>query len=583
MFIKRGEAIAVKPSDVRTLESLGSDLDLDIDNRMRKLAQTLKKIAPKASDFLYFTCVMMHAAEASLLDENGELKKLANGQPVNATWEPVGDGFRWVCNDPSIRPYKNKNCFIAGTPILMADGTSKNIEDIKIGDEVVTHKNRVRKVVNTMCTDHSGDVYTFKPKFLPKITATGEHPFLAALKKTKSDKLHDVIKFNNFDWQKASDLSVGDFLVSHGGKNKNQYDDLTPGQARILGYFAAEGCFTKKDSKRSGVCFTFGYHEENLTSYVAKILAEEFPECSVTIRKYQERGITNIFITGYKIEEWFFKHVGEFSHDKILSKEIVFGSDLIKKNFLLGWIEGDGCLTVGNKLVGITTSHQMAWQIWHMLSSIRVYAGIAKNDKLKSIKKVTIDSETKKVVKEYPVRPHFRINIYGANAEFICEESVKYQLKEYNHKYFQYNVGNYRLHRINNIEVKSFTGKVYNFEVEEDHSYVAGGLVVHNCDIFPSSELKIAHKKWIGKPLCLDHKSSSVDMVRGVIVDTFYDEKKMRVVALCALDKVNYPDLARKVATGYACDVSTQRPGWWIKKMDNGSIARRNRRVIRGL
>jgi hypothetical protein len=321
MFIKRGEAIAVKPSDVRTLESLGSDLDLDIDNRMRKLAQTLKKIAPKASDFLYFTCVMMHAAEASLLDENGELKKLANGQPVNATWEPVGDGFRWVCNDPSLRPYKNKNCFIAGTPILMADGTSKNIEDIKIGDEVVTHKNRVRKVVNTMCTDHSGDVYTFKPKFLPKITATGEHPFL----------IKDLDY--GFVWRNADCLNVGSLLVSH--KNND--------------YFVQE---------------------------------------------------------------------------------------------------------------------------------------------------------------------------------------------------------------IETINITEFEGKVYNFEVEEDHSYVAGGLVVHNCDIFPSSELKIAHKKWIGKPLCLDHKSSSVDMVRGVIVDTFYDEKKMRVVALCALDKVNYPDLARKVATGYACDVS---------------------------
>lgn len=77
-----------------------------------------------------------------------------------------------------------------------------------------------------------------------------------------------------------------------------------------------------------------------------------------------------------------------------------------------------------------------------------------------------------------------------------------------------------------------------------------------NNDIFPEKELIAAHKKWVGKPLCLDHKSSSVDAIRGVVVDTYYDHKNKRVIALCALDKVNYDDLARKVSTGYATSVS---------------------------
>lgn len=77
-----------------------------------------------------------------------------------------------------------------------------------------------------------------------------------------------------------------------------------------------------------------------------------------------------------------------------------------------------------------------------------------------------------------------------------------------------------------------------------------------NRDIFPEHELVLAHKKWIGRPLCVDHKSSSVDAVRGVIIDTYYDRKGKRVIAICALDKVNYPDLARKVATGYSTCVS---------------------------
>lgn len=78
----------------------------------------------------------------------------------------------------------------------------------------------------------------------------------------------------------------------------------------------------------------------------------------------------------------------------------------------------------------------------------------------------------------------------------------------------------------------------------------------NNGDIFPESQLIEAHKKWVGKPLCLDHKSSSVDFVRGLVVDTVYDPKHKRIIALCALDKLNHPDLARKVETGQAIAVS---------------------------
>lgn len=77
-----------------------------------------------------------------------------------------------------------------------------------------------------------------------------------------------------------------------------------------------------------------------------------------------------------------------------------------------------------------------------------------------------------------------------------------------------------------------------------------------NGDIFPEEELVKAYKKWVGKPLCIDHKSSSVDHVRGFIVDTYYDRALKRVIALCALDKAGYPQLARQVATGVSNCVS---------------------------
>lgn len=77
-----------------------------------------------------------------------------------------------------------------------------------------------------------------------------------------------------------------------------------------------------------------------------------------------------------------------------------------------------------------------------------------------------------------------------------------------------------------------------------------------NGDIFPEADLIAKHKDWVGKPLCRDHVSSTVDGIRGIVVDTYYDPKHKCVHALFALDKKNYPDLARKVEAGYATSVS---------------------------
>ena len=94
------------------------------------------------------------------------------------------------------------------------------------------------------------------------------------------------------------------------------------------------------------------------------------------------------------------------------------------------------------------------------------------------------------------------------------------------------------------------------------------------------SELIKAYKKWIGKPLCVDHKSNSVDHARGFIVDTYYDRDLKRVVALCALDKTNYPELAHEVSTGYQNAVSM---GTGVENAicyDCGTVARAEARFL---
>ncbi|MFF7068680.1 polymorphic toxin-type HINT domain-containing protein [Streptomyces pseudovenezuelae] len=76
-------------------------------------------------------------------------------------------------------------CFLAGTDVLMADGTTKDIENIKLGDEVKATDPRTgetgpRKVTRLIITEHDkhfNELSIATEDGIEKLTATFEHPF----------------------------------------------------------------------------------------------------------------------------------------------------------------------------------------------------------------------------------------------------------------------------------------------------------------------------------------------------------------------------------------------------------------------
>ncbi|MFE0732813.1 polymorphic toxin-type HINT domain-containing protein [Streptomyces antibioticus] len=76
-------------------------------------------------------------------------------------------------------------CFLAGTKVLLADKSSKNIEDIKVGDEVLatdpeTGETGARTVTRLIVTEHDkhfNELTIKTPDGPRKLTATHEHPF----------------------------------------------------------------------------------------------------------------------------------------------------------------------------------------------------------------------------------------------------------------------------------------------------------------------------------------------------------------------------------------------------------------------
>ncbi|AXE28340.1 hypothetical protein C0216_32445 (plasmid) [Streptomyces globosus] len=76
-------------------------------------------------------------------------------------------------------------CFLAGTKVEMADGTTKSIEDVQLGDEVratdprsgETGKRPVTRLIVTENDKHFNKLSIATPEGITELTATYEHPF----------------------------------------------------------------------------------------------------------------------------------------------------------------------------------------------------------------------------------------------------------------------------------------------------------------------------------------------------------------------------------------------------------------------
>ena len=113
-------------------------------------------------------------------------------------------------------------CFVAGTKILTksncglssggysplgvyASGGYKNIEDVLLEDELLTHTGKFQKIVNLQSKIYSGDLYELNIKCHPEvIICTDEHPFFVR------EKL-DNIYFGEPLWKPAKELTLNDY------------------------------------------------------------------------------------------------------------------------------------------------------------------------------------------------------------------------------------------------------------------------------------------------------------------------------------------------------------------------------------
>ncbi|MDZ7587614.1 MAG: SufD family Fe-S cluster assembly protein [Patescibacteria group bacterium] len=386
----------------------------------------------------------------------------------------------------------SEGCFVKGSRVLTSGGY-KEIEKIKIGDDVVSHKGRFKKVYKVQRRKYQGKLYKiqFYGDSSVVLQVTKEHPFLSARRRSEKDRNKQF----NAQWRKPIELKEKDYLIiprlkkvkereffsykvrrrefaKHG--KMNLFEVRLPSNLdffRLVGYYLAEGSVDEKGYLK----FSFGAHEKTLISDAKNLLRKLFPFIK-NIHEYKNiinHGLD--LIVGSVDLARAFVNFGNGAANKKIPLWMMFEVLEKQKELIKGYFRGDGNYyhsKTKNRDKEIfrmnTVSRTLAYRVRDLLIRLGIPAFINKRDRSKEGRQeiFTIGVSGEAMVKfgkivgiriRDKIHGHRRASMFGVDADYVYLPIKK----------------------ITSIKVRNL--KVYNFSVKEDESYLIEGIAVHNC------------------------------------------------------------------------------------------------------
>jgi hypothetical protein len=418
-------------------------------------------------------------------------------------------------------------CFTAGTLVTMADGRRVPIESITPGQQVLTHKGRPREVSALMVRTgewgmrrlhvagtndpvEATDTHVFFVVRPQRVCACGcgkdlpeggeltrrlkrrfiighQMSVLNPNKKYSSSELSSAkttltdLKNLSVEEVRADELQVGDLVVF---PRLEGTSEVSIGQARLLGYFLAEGSFLKHNGSPTEVQFNFSMTEKDTyVSEVVALLRSEFPGCKPWVQDRTERTTCVVHVTGKDLVSWFHRMGGEYSHLKSMSPEVFTWGKEAWLHLLGTWLNGDGNRHVSGITEGTTTSFNLASQM-HTLAlgcGLRARIRCTFGGRRATYHEATYAGVSKRHPKTGRLAT-FHLSFPKGSSQTLEGYTDKHPLAIVNSQTIR-SVANYELFPITAIEPFSHEGSVYDLEVEEDHSYLVQGMAVHNCTV----------------------------------------------------------------------------------------------------
>ena len=197
-------------------------------------------------------------------------------------------------------------CFVPGTRVVLANGLRVPIEDVQVGDLVLSHKGRKQPVRQLLERYYEGGLTTIDVEGLPQtIKATPEHPFwvmsprdicvcgcnqpmapITTFSRAKYWRMYKqghnpqgviALQEPEFSFKMANQLKRGDILALPIPSATVVPADVDVDKAELLGWFLAEGSYLKRDGVRHSVQFTLNAEDEQeVAARLAKLLANSF-------------------------------------------------------------------------------------------------------------------------------------------------------------------------------------------------------------------------------------------------------------------------------------------------------------------
>lgn len=385
------------------------------------------------------------------------------------------------------------SCVVGETWINTKINGGKQAKDIIVGDEVLTHRGRYKKVSDIVVTHKKNDIYKLKINTrMTNLYLTGNHLVLTNLGWVRVDELnsekHLVAINRNFEYEENLykidmiqfcdyDYLEKDNRIFKKGKETVRKDR----QVEIVSNYAAPFASIKIDEDVAwalGLWFAEGslsINEKGVPNGVRITVNIEDKKkygdkwLEIMISKFGING--NTYSSEYcrhgKIHRWytvnvnsivlgkFFASFGTCCKDKLIPNWIIDCPKNILHQFLNGILLGDGIIRSDGSNKVTLSNPKLILQIYQIGLKLGLDMSLQMQEKAAKL------STTKYV---YTVR--FRSGSlkgkYDARFAIPFSDGLYYSTIK-------------KLEKTNRVET------VYDFTVEEDHSFSAAGVILHNC------------------------------------------------------------------------------------------------------
>ena len=387
----------------------------------------------------------------------------------------------------------NIACFSPTTEVTLSNGTRKPIEQVCVGDSVITQKGTVGTVSKIMSRKYKGKM-TFMRFGYSVVGATPDHPVfitdkegnesfkpLCTMLPTERHKLpipvikKEITKIHLPDYWEYEWHEKLDDRIRGVRQRPTEAMLLDKTSCFALGLYAAEGYSSK-------YCITFAFHQEEKEYIQAS--ADFLHKLNLRHQTYTdpEEHSTIVRVNSVLLAAALRVMFGHTAKERRVPEELLNTSKKNRAAFLSGVLAGDGSIYLRKNNRGMldiaTASPEFASQIQIMFASLGVYGSVTRR-----IMNVGYGAG----------RTLYSFHLQGPNLEKALEflhgpkvNSVKEAILKNPSPFAR--VDTFDTHfGANPTESweEDYDGLVYNLSVEGEESYCVGGLVaVHNCAIY---------------------------------------------------------------------------------------------------